>query len=263
MSRDSRGPLNRGSLSMARAAVACAALALLVAPCVTLAQGPGGAPGAAAAIDHPSIIVTGIATKSVPADLAVISLGVTTSAKTVKPAADENAKLMAQVLAALEKVGVAKDDIATGQFSIMTQSEYSSSSTKPSGYQVVNTLTIRSRRMDLAPQIIDAATAAGANRVDGVLFTLASPEQHRSLALADAVLNAGADAKRVADAAGVKLGPVRRMVVGGGASDGPRPMFRGRAMEMAAASDGGVPTSLTPGTIEITSAVTIEYDIAP
>lgn len=260
MSRAARGLL----LTVARASAASAALALLVVPCVTLAQGPGGAPGAAVQIDKPSIIVTGTATKSVPADVAIVSLGVTTTAKTVKPAADENARLMAQVLAALERVGVAKDDMATGQFSINQQFDYSTSSAqpKPNGYQVVNTLTVKTRRMELAAQIIDAATAAGANRVDSVMFTLESPDQHRSLALADAVLSASADAQRVAAAAGVRLGPVRRMVVGGAMPDGPRPMFKARALEMAA-SDASAPTSLTPGTIEITSAVTIEYDIAP
>lgn len=262
MSRAARGLLKSAEIFGAAGALA---LLLSVAPSVALAQGPGAAPAPAVQDDKPSIIVSGTATKAVPADLVVISLGVTTSAKTVKPAADENAKLMAQVLAALEKVGVAKDDMATGQFSINQQFDYSSNSShpQPTGYQVVNTLTIKSRRLDLAPQIIDAATSAGANRVDSVVFTLASPEQHRSLALADAVLNAGADAQRLADAAGVKLGPVRRMVVGGGAADGPRPMFRGRAMDMAMAPEASAPTSLTPGTIEITSTVTIEYDIAP
>lgn len=235
--------------------------ALSCAGGVALAQ---NTPEVSVEVAAPSIVVTGSATREVAADQAIIALGVVTSDKAVGPAAAENARVSSLVLDALVKQGVDRADLSTGMYSVQPVYEYNQQGGEPrvTGYRVENTLTIRTKRLDLAAKLIDAALAAGANRVNSVSFGLADAKPHRSEALGEAVESARSDALRAAVAAGVTLGPVRRIVIGE-PSRGPSPLFEAKAMRVAADGAGGVPTELIPGAVEVTATVTLEYDIAP
>lgn len=229
-----------------------------------------GAPSAlghddATSASAPSIIVTGVATRSVAADKAVIQLGVSTEGKTAQEAASRNATALTAVLAALEKAGVDRQEISTGYFSVSPRYEYrdqpQGGPPRLVGYNVDNMVTVTTLKLDSSAKIIDQALAAGANRVDSVSFVLSDPRSHESDALAEAVLKARSDAARTAEAAGVKLVGVRRIVVGDSAGQ-PRPFFAKDAfagrVEAAAA-----PTQLLPGKIEVRASVTIEFDVSP
>ena len=75
----------------------------------------------------PTIFVTASGAVDADPDQAVIRLTVTTENKRVLPAAEENAKKVAAVLAGLEKVGVKTDELATASFMIRPMYDYSSS----------------------------------------------------------------------------------------------------------------------------------------
>ena len=77
------------------------------------------------------------------------------------------------------------------------------------GYRVSNILTVETTKLSMAGNIIDAATQAGANRVDGVSFTL-SPQKQLSVQ-DDLIGNAVENAKAKAEKA---LAPLDQKIIG-------------------------------------------------
>ena len=133
-----------------------------------------------------TISVTGTATSSVQPDQLNISFGVETQQKTAKEALDSNSIAMNNVIEAIRTAGVTDDEIGTSNFSIYPIYDgYEEPLTKRwtqelKGYQITNTITVKTFNLTLAADIIDAAVNAGTNRVDSVSFTL-SPEKHMQL----------------------------------------------------------------------------------
>jgi uncharacterized protein YggE len=141
------------------------------------------------------IHVTGTGVVKAQPDLAVVSLGVEATAKSVAEAREEAARAMSAVVAALHAAGVADRDIATRYFSIQPQYEYRSSTFGGEsvlvGYRVSNQVTAKVRDLDEVGSVVDAAALAGGDnaRVNGISFSLedgaAAEQQARELALAD------------------------------------------------------------------------------
>lgn len=161
-----------------------------------------------------TISVTGTATTSVDPDLLNIQFGVETQAKTATEAIDANNEAMNKVIDAIKRLGIAEDEIRTSSFNIYPVYD---SITDPktgvyvrselTGYRVSNILLVKTEKLTIGGDIIDAAVQAGANRVDSVYFAL-SPE--KQLAVQDeligkAVLNAKSKAERALVPLGQKI----------------------------------------------------------
>ncbi len=159
------------------------------------------------------ISVTGIAAAAVDPDLLTVTLGVETQAKTAKEALAANSESMSAVVSAVRSAGVSEGDLGTSQLGIHPVYEgYMDGDTYRQdlvGYRVVNTLSVETSLLDSAADIIDNAVGAGANRVDGVYFSL-SPETQlkvRDELLGQAVINARAKAQSA-------LAPLDHQIIG-------------------------------------------------
>ena len=153
--------------------------------------------------DERLISTTGTATTSVEPDLLVVTFGVETQEITAKESFDANTQFMNSTITAIQSVGITSDEISTSRFNIYPVYDgYEDPITKRwkqelTGYQVTNTITVETSKLDLAADIIDGAVTAGVNRVDDVSFTL-SPEKHMHLKddlIEKAILNAKAKAE--------------------------------------------------------------------
>ncbi len=167
-----------------------------------------------AASNEKTVSATGIATISVDPDLLNINFGVETEAKTAKEAMSANSEAMAQVVAAIKKLGITDEELSTSGFNIYpvykditdpTTGIYVKS--ELSGYRVSNILTVKTTKLTLASSILDMAVEAGANRVDGVYFTL-SPQTQLTVQndlIEKAVLNAKVKAEKAIAPLGHKI----------------------------------------------------------
>jgi len=148
--------------------------------------------------DERLISVTGTAMTSIDPDLLVVTFGVETQEETAKQALDTNSKTMNSIVKAIQSTKIVEDEISTSRFNIHPVYEgYEDPLTKRwkqelVGYQVTNTITVETSKLDLAADIIDRAVTSGANRVDNISFTL-SPEKHEQIKdelIEKAILNA-------------------------------------------------------------------------
>jgi uncharacterized protein YggE len=125
------------------------------------------------------------------------------------------------------------------------------------GYRAYNEVRVEVRDLTAVGRVIDAAVAAGGNRVAGVTFDLERREEALRDALAAAGREARAQADAVAAALGVRLGAVASAHAGhAGVPPPPIPLRNMAAMEMSAA-----PTPIEPGVVIVRATLTVSYRI--
>jgi uncharacterized protein len=218
---------------------------------------PGPAPAASGdARLTRSIEVTGEARVDVPADLALADFGVVTQAETAEAAARENSSRMEKVVAALRKSAGADAQISTGTYSIRPVYTNPKDRTEPriAGYNVSNTVHVRSKSLARLGTVIDAAVQAGANQVQRLAFTLSDDSEPRRAALGRAAAQARDKAQAIAAALGLKAGRVQSIVEQD--QGGVRPLAREAYAVQAAA-----PTPIEPGPVEVRARVVLTVEI--
>ena len=134
------------------------------------------------------ITVVGDSQAKVSPDTAIVTFSVVTQGKQALDAQQENARKSEAVKQAVESLALnSKPEVKTSNYSLSPQQDYySGKMPKILGYEVKNTVTVSIASLDQVGAVIDAATRAGANSVDGMQFVVgeASPAQGDALALA-------------------------------------------------------------------------------
>lgn len=133
------------------------------------------------------ITVVGDAQAKIAPDTAVITFSVVTQNAQALIAQQDNARKSEAVRAAVELIAAsAKPEIKTSEYNLSPQQDYSGDRPKISGYEVKNTVSVSISDLTQVGAVIDAATKAGANSVEGIQFVLRenSPAQGDALALA-------------------------------------------------------------------------------
>ncbi len=205
------------------------------------------------------ITVVGTGSVEVPPDVASVGLGVEATAATVAEARSLVADAMVRVLASTAANGIAPADIRTSSFEIYPQYDYQSDEgPEIVGYVGKNSVEVTVRDIDASSEVLDDAIAAGGDliRIRGISFRVEDPAPYLEEARLSAIADARRQAETIAMAAGVDLGDVRWVVVGGG-QDGP--VTRASFAVLAEAADAG--TSISPGENELTSRITVTFDI--
>lgn len=204
-----------------------------------------------------SVSVSGTGRSSVTPDRFSFNVGVQTVANTVDDAVSQNNKRVAAVLAALKAAGAQEKDIQTSNFNIYPQQNYQEG--KPPqilGYQVTNSVTVRSAKVADAGRLLGVAIAAGVNTSSGINFEVADQTRGRDQGLQAAFVDAKAKATVLAKAAGRTLGRVLTVSEGTYAAP-PQPYPMQRTMAMEARSD--VP--IESGMQEQTYTVSVTFEL--
>lgn len=215
-------------------------------------------------VEIPKLTLSAQATIQKPSDELQLKVGVVTLGDRAQSALSDNTQKMHAIIASLEAAGISKDEYETGQFSITpTYTPYPKdppSNWKPSinGYEVSNSVIIRTSKLDIAGKLIDAANKAGANSISDLHFGLHNPRIHWTEALNAAVENAFTDAKAIAAASGVNL--VRIMSISLDNTHLVHPQVNTAYLKMSA--EGGSAPPIEPGDVKISANVTLVYEIS-
>lgn len=235
-----------------RTKIPAGALCLLV-----LAAGRPAAAVTPVAVEDRTVTATGTGEVRVAPDRAVLNLAVETRAPSAEEAARQAAERMQRVLAALERAGIPDDRVRTVRYDLRPERRPAppepgrAPEPRVVGYVALNVLEVTVDDLPALGSIIDAAIAAGANRVTDLSLTLKDPEEARLEALRRAVAAARAEARALADAAGQTLGLPLSLTTGGG----PIPFRAGLAVEEARATMAA-PTPIEAGPLTVTATVT-------
>jgi uncharacterized protein YggE len=238
--------------------VVAAASALLAAAVIAIAVRPPtvGATVAAADADlRSTVTVIGDGRVLVQPDVANVSLGVEATAPTQGAAQADAATRMQAVVDTLVAQGVPREDIRTNRLSARPVYDQQDRSVIRA-YQVSNSVQAKVRNLDQVGAIVDAVTAAGANRVDGISFAVDQIEVPKGQARGLAMQNARAKADQLASLAGLRIVSVKSIQESDPSSNPPRPQ-PARADSFGTAAAPAPPVE--PGTQEVGTQVTVTY----
>jgi len=203
------------------------------------------------------IWVTGQGKVTAVPDILSLRLGIEAQAENVAEAQTEAAEAMTRVMAALADSGVAEQDIQAQYFSIRQLTKWDRVKEEETvvGYQVTHMVTAKIRDIDKAGSIIDAVVEAGGDltRINSLSFSLDDPTVYYEEARGEAMTDAKAKARQLANLAGVTLGKPTYI------SEGIQIPPTIRMAEAAVPAPVEMPIS--PGEMEISLTVQVAYAI--
>ncbi len=137
-------------------------------------------------------------------DKAEFQAGIETFAASATAASAANATKIAEIVTALEKVGVDEKDIQTRAVSV-SRVEYGA---RRGQYQASNVVNVTMRRADRVSEAVTAVTEAGANVLSGPNLSMTDPEAVANVAYANAYKAARNRAEAYAEAADMEIARV-------------------------------------------------------
>ncbi|HYC46549.1 MAG TPA: SIMPL domain-containing protein [Burkholderiales bacterium] len=201
-----------------------------------------------------TIEVTADAEVEVPADVAIVELGVLAQAQSAAAAAQRNAEQMNAVLAALRNIAGEAARVETGTYSLSPDYTHprDGGAVQVTGYTARNIVRVKTAALERVGAIVDAGIRAGANQVQRLTFALEQPARAQNAALRQAVAAAREKAETTAAALGLQVTGFYTAV----AHDvgGVRPLVREAAVARAQSM---VPTPVEPGVIQVRARVTL------
>lgn len=211
-------------------------------------------PAMAAADEQHVITMSGHGETQGQPDTAMLSAGVSVDAPTAAAAFATADESMHRILAVLQKQGVPDRDIQTRDFSIHPQySTGNGQAPRVTAYQVGEQVAVRVENIAKAGPVLDALVGAGANQINGVIFSIHDPAALSAAARAAAVADARTKAETFAKAAGVSLGAI--LSVRESDNGGPRPMVFASQLVRADSA------AISPGEETVSADVTITWEI--
>ncbi|WP_406661673.1 SIMPL domain-containing protein [Methanolobus sp. ZRKC3] len=203
-----------------------------------------------------TIFITGDAQTKIAPDTASLSIGVVIQSPTAKESSDENAILMSAVIKELKDLGLQDNEIKTSYVSVYPVYNYDGKRTIE-GYSASNNVQVTTKNLDKLSEIIDRSTAAGANQIGGVSFTVSDEKQKelRDELLTTAVDDASTKADQLADNLGVKIVGIKSSSINEGQI--PSVYYESAAV----ADEERAETPIEPGETTVSLSVQVTYII--
>ena len=225
--------------------------------CLALLMAAGPAAAEKDKYHGPVMKVNGQAALEFAPDMVELTVGVVTRAPTAQEAAAENATAMTRVSQALQKALAGQGSLRTVGYRVRAVYEWDRKAKRNRfvAFEATNRVKVRSKDVKGAGALLDAAIKAGANKINGPVWSLAEPAAAYSQAQVAALKHAQAQAGALAQAAGLKLGKIISIRAGRGRQ--PRQPF------MALKAPAPNATPLEPGSITIEASVTCVFALEP
>jgi len=211
-------------------------------------------------VNYTRVTVTGESRTDVPPDSAVVSFSVVTQNANAVNAQAENARKIEAVMKALQTASGAKMEIKTSNYNLTPEHDYSGRGMpKIVGYEARNSIVVTTDKLDEVGALIDAATKAGANSVEGISFILREDSAKRGDALGIATRQAMAKAEAIADSLG---GRIVRVVETVEAGSTPTPIVSATPLYMANTNAAtSYQTQIRSGSINVYGQITLVVEI--
>jgi uncharacterized protein YggE len=220
---------------------------------------PVGAQGAEATSGKRAtrVVVSGDAVVQAQPDTAILLISVVTQNRNALEAQTANAAKADAVIRAIKAAAGAGAEIKTSGYSLTPQRIYKEGQPPTiTGYEARNMVSVTLDELNRVGAVIDAASQAGANNVDGISFTLRKDRPARNEALSEATREAIAKAQVLAQALG---GRVVRILEVQESGTIPRPLYQ--SYEATDAVRVAQATPIEVGTLDIRAQVQLIAEI--
>jgi uncharacterized protein YggE len=225
---------------------------ILVLALFLTACGPSAAPAAG---ESNTLSVSGNGIVYLTPDIATIYIGVHTEDRDISQALANNNSQAQAVVAALQNLGVALEDIQTTNFSVYNTEAYDEVGQKYTNYMVDNSVYITVRDLSKLGTLLSTVIGSGANNINSITFDVADKTAALVEARTLAIANANALAGELAQTAGVRLDGIKIISY---SEFSPSPYY-GMGGGGASAPNASVP--IQAGQMQISVTVNVTYGI--
>lgn len=203
------------------------------------------------------INVTGHGEVSASPDLAILRLGVLTTAKSAKLSTELNNQAILRIFEVLKQKGISQDDYETERFQLSPQRQYRKGLPPLiTGYQVSNFLVIQIRDLDRVGEIMQSTIDAGGNNFESLTFRVEDDQEYLEQARVQAMEDALEKAETLAGTLNSIVGPPITIQEAAGHY---RPMQERRMMQADAMMAESVPIQ---GPSELSTRVQVQVKFA-
>lgn len=228
----------------------------------TPAGAPAAPPTTPPASPPATLSITGAGSVEIAPDVAELSIEVRSTSATATAARSKANARTAAVLLAITKLGIDRGSIQTSGISL-SRSQVAATRHHPAHrlYAASNDLTVRTTQVSLVGPIVDAATRAGADTIDGPNFSFGDPSAGKAAATRAALTDARTRADDAAAAIGYRVVGVQSVAIDPDASQTPLPLAA--AAPATADLKAPTPTPVEAGQQEVDATVDVVFLIAP
>lgn len=201
--------------------------------------------------------VQGVASRNVVPDHATIDFGVRQEAASAQAAFDSAQFVLSTVVTALKANDVPEEAMRTTGLTLHPVYRYDEGEPRLVGYVAEGSVRVEARDLRRLANLIDAAVAAGANRIESLRYAFSGEEALREELLSEAAFQARAKAERIAAALGQQVKSVARVQ-----ESFSRPLGLQRSsVAFEAATDAAA--VVLPGTMTVEARIDVEFILAP
>ncbi|KKS64053.1 MAG: hypothetical protein UV34_C0052G0008 [Parcubacteria group bacterium GW2011_GWB1_42_6] len=205
-----------------------------------------------------TIVVSGEGKTFAKPDIGEVTVSVLSQASTVALAQKDNIDKMNAVTKAIKDLGVKEEDLKTTNYQVNPRYQYNLGRSTIIGYEVRQSLQVKIRELDKAPQILEKATSSGANEVSSLNFTIDDQDKVKNEARKEAIAKAKAKAQELAASLGVNLGKIVSFSENYGAT--PYPLYYESSAKIGMGGSEAAP-DIQAGQNEVNAGVSITYEI--
>ncbi len=191
-------------------------------------------------------------------DIATISAGVTSEARTAVEALQINAREMTSVINRIKALGIDEDDIQTTGINLNARYDYSRQTQRQvfRGYSVSNRVSVKLRGVERTGPVLDALVAAGATDIGGPNFSIDDDTTAKAQAREAAMTTARERAMQYASWSGYS--GIRLLEISESVSvSRPQPMMRAMVANDAVEES----TPVQPGMVSTGVSITVKYEM--
>lgn len=205
-----------------------------------------------------TIVIEGLGKASMSPDIAVMTFGISSTAKTVSDAQKQNTASMNALIDKIKASGIASADLQTKDYSAYEKTEWNAQTQKSQsvGWIVSQSLDVKIRDVQKVSTIVEIGGQNGSTSISGPVFTIDDQTTYEATARDKALANAKKKADAIAQSLGLKIDHVVSYNEYNENTGGPIPY-------LSAKDVGGMMASSTPtiqsGTQELRLRVTVTY----
>lgn len=190
-------------------------------------------------------------------NIAKITLGISVNQTTVKIAQDKANQVVNKIQEEIKKLGISEKDIKTTRYDLYPSYDWNEGKQRITGYQITINFEVKVRDFEKINQVIDTATASGANLIGNLEFLIDNQtlKETQNKAREEAVKEAKEKAESLAKASGIKLGRILNIqenII----SPWVPPVYTGKELTVGEKTM----TNISPGEQEIRISVTLTYE---
>jgi uncharacterized protein YggE len=196
-----------------------------------------------------TVTVSGDAVVQAAPDRAIVRIGVQTDGQAAEETLERHEADVERVLTTIRRAGIPDRQI---EITSLTLGERWVEGGRRDGYTASRVVAVTVDDLREVPEIVAAAVSEGANRLDGLVYTLRDADRYEDQALTEAFERAREKAGRIAAAAGMSVGRVVQVHEQGAMP--PQPILMRQEMAMDAS-----PGAYSAGSTEVRAVVVVSF----